>query len=290
MGTQDIDMNDHPPSPPRPPQTPPQQGVESSMHAILPGSATRRTDPASSRKVVDNTITTEGSHFKYTAPAPQQVPLPPIAIPYARVIAAEGEAYFILPYGPPIPTFLFTLNHITIEDQADAQLVVEATKEALTDLPGLPTALDAATKDDADKPQVMSHFLAGIEAHVIRVSTNDQDPKITWNIYCMANIFASFCSYQTFITTLRSTLEEVLIIGKGRGIPHTNDKLLSCRFCKGADHPTHRCHFNATNIPGWLGPPPDKAAPPLQPPPSSGHSDRGGRGKSFPPYANQSRA
>ncbi|KAI5991387.1 hypothetical protein EDD15DRAFT_2197387 [Pisolithus albus] len=139
------------------------------------------------------------------------------------VVSTPDVTCFFLPFDPPLPTYLCTLENFALPCTTEANnTVAEVVKATLL--------------CDHEGISFIEERLENPGTSAVERAINPPD--------------LSLPDFFTWACKVRCT--EFIMEDYGRGTAHIGDKQLICLCCKSLDHPTGLCPF--TSLSGWLGP------------------------------------
>ncbi|KAI5996423.1 hypothetical protein EDD15DRAFT_2164134 [Pisolithus albus] len=164
-------------------------------------------------------------------------------------VSTPDVTCFFLPFDPPLPTYLCTLENFALPCTTEADNAVEEVVKMtlLCDREGI-----SFIEERLENPSTgaAERAIKSIYASSFTIALSPTKRKTLWNVYCRSPPDLSLPDFFTWVCKVRCT--EFITEDYGRGTARIGDKQLICFGCKSLDHPTGLCPF--TSLSGWFGP------------------------------------
>ncbi|KAG6886769.1 hypothetical protein C0992_002450 [Termitomyces sp. T32_za158] len=179
------------------------------------------------------------------------------------VISTKEASAFIIPYSPPVPSFLCSIEGFTLSIK-DPEAVHEAEFEAtrivratLVRNEAFVTLIKSKLNDDNTSQHNLEPALTIIETLRVKLAAGESTvirttkfgtKKPIWNIYFAKTPPIDWVDYFTILMATRSL--SFVDMDYGCATPITEDNRMHCFNCKGADHNQMSCKY--AKLEGWF--------------------------------------
>ncbi|KAG6896828.1 hypothetical protein C0992_005783 [Termitomyces sp. T32_za158] len=180
------------------------------------------------------------------------------------VISTPEASAFILPYNPPLPSFLCTLEGFTLSIrnleaiQEAEECATDIVRKTLLDNEDVVTLLKSKLIDDTTSQYNLEPATEILAAIVVLLAkgedkadraTQNKPRKPLWNVFFKKPPPVTWTNYFVLLQHVRNI--KFVDMDYGSATPVEEEHRLHCFNCKGADHNPAQCSF-ATLV-GWFG-------------------------------------